>query len=84
MADKKQTDAIILDFSKASDKVSHRKLVVKMKFYGVRGRTNTWIQNFLADRSHIVVLEGVQSYQATVKSGVPRGQFWALASSFST
>ncbi len=49
-ADGKQTDVMILDFSKAFDKVSHRKLVAKMKLYGVRGRTNTWIQSFLADR----------------------------------
>ncbi len=35
MADGKETNAIILDFSKAFDKVSHRKLVAKMKFYGV-------------------------------------------------
>ncbi len=44
-----------------------------MKFYGVRGRTNTWIQSFLADRSQIVVLDGAQSYQANFKSGVPQG-----------
>ncbi len=61
MADGKQTDAIILDFSKTFDKVSHRKLVTKMKFDCVQGRTNTWIQSFLADRSHIIVLEGAQS-----------------------
>ncbi len=71
MADGKQTDAIILDFSKAFDMVSHRKLVAKMKFYGVRGRT--WIQSFLADRSQIVVLEGAQCYQANFKFGVPQG-----------
>ncbi len=84
MADGKQTDAIILDFSKAFDKVSHRKLVAKIKFYGVQGRTNTWIQSFLADRSQIVVLEGAQSYQANVKSGVLQGSVWVLVSSFST
>ncbi len=72
MAEGKQADVIILDFSQAFDKVSHRKLVAKMEFYGVWGRTNTWIQNFLADRSQIVLLEGAQSYQATVKSGVPQ------------
>ncbi len=63
----------MLDFSKAFDKVSHTKLVAKMKFYCVRDGTNTWIQNILADRSQIVVFEGAQSYQATVKSGVPQG-----------
>ncbi len=38
-----------------------------------RERTNTWIQKGLADRSQIVALEGAQSYQTTVKSGVPQG-----------
>ena len=34
---KGQTDVILLDFSKAFDKVSHRKLLHKIHHYGVRG-----------------------------------------------
>ena len=34
---KKQTDIILLDFSKAFDKVSHEKLALKLHDYGIRG-----------------------------------------------
>ena len=44
-----QTDVCVLDFSKAFDKVGHEHLIdlEKLKWYGVNGVTNRWIQNFL-------------------------------------
>ena len=36
-----QTDICILDFSKAFDKVDHRRLVEKLRMYGIDGETNT-------------------------------------------
>ena len=38
MQAKKQTDLILLDFSKAFDKVAHEKLLQKLHFYGKRGK----------------------------------------------
>ena len=35
----KQTDLILLDFSKAFDKVGHEKLISNLHFYGIRGKT---------------------------------------------
>ena len=32
---RKQTDVIILDFSKAFDKVSHKHLTLKLQYYGI-------------------------------------------------
>ena len=43
----KQTDLILLDFSKAFDKVSHEKLIHKLHNYGVKGNTLSWIKSFL-------------------------------------
>lgn len=43
----KQTDLILLDFSKAFDKVNHSKLILKLHSYGIRESTRHWIQAFL-------------------------------------
>ena len=69
----KQTDLILLDFSKAFDKVSHEKLIYKLHNYGVKGKTLTWIKSFLDNRTQTVVVDGKQSRTAPVTSGVPQG-----------
>ena len=40
----KQSDVLVIDFSKAFDKVSHPLLVHKLKHYGIIGNINTWIK----------------------------------------
>ena len=69
----KQTDLILLDFSKAFDKVSHSKLLWKLHQYGIRGNALSWIRAFLGDRSPTVVFEGEESGSVPVTSGVPQG-----------
>ena len=39
----KQTDIILLDFSKAFDKVNHSKLLWKLHHYGISGQVLGWI-----------------------------------------
>ena len=73
LRDKQQIDAVILDFSKAFDKVSHRHLLLKLEHYGVRGPTLSWIGDFLTNRTQRVMIEGTLSEAATVTSGVPQG-----------
>ena len=67
-----QVDTIVLDFSKAFDKVSHALLVHKLKCYGVRGLTGAWIEDLLSERQQAVVVEGATSEYAPVESGVPQ------------
>ena len=69
----KQTDLILLDSSKAFDKVAHEKLLFKLHHYGIKGGTLRWIQSFLDDRSQNVLLNGVKSDNIPVSSGVPQG-----------
>jgi hypothetical protein len=69
----KQTDVLVMDFSKAFDKVSHGLLVHKLDHYGIRGKTNAWMQNFLSDRSQAVVVDGEKSSYIDVAYGVPQG-----------
>ena len=68
-----QIDSILLDFSKAFDKVNHRKLCQKLHHYGIRGKNLNWIKCFLMNRTQQVVLNGKKSSIASVTSGVPQG-----------
>ena len=69
----KQTDLILLDFSKAFDKVAHEKLLLKLHQYGIRGDTLNWIKYFLDNRKQTVVINGINSDEVPVSSGVPQG-----------
>ena len=68
-----QTDLIILDFSKAFDKVPHERLLRKLSHYGIRGRTHSWIRELLSNRQQEVMVDGAVSDPAPVVSGVPQG-----------
>ena len=72
LENKKQTDAIALDFSRAFDTVPHRKLLLKMNYYGIR-KILPWIEDFLTGRIQSVVIDGVKSRFVTVISGIPQG-----------
>ena len=65
-----QSDVLIMDFSKAFDKVGHRHLAEKLDFYGIHGKTKQWITDFLANRIQTVVVDGECSYTASVQSGL--------------
>ena len=69
----KQTDLILLDFSKAFDKVNHLKLLYKLQTHGVQGKTLRWIESFLVGRGQTVVLNGNSLDELQVSSGVPQG-----------
>ena len=64
---------MLLDLSKAFDKVLHQRLLEKLRHYGVRDSLNQWIADFLVDRQQEVLLEGVHSNATSVTSGVPQG-----------
>ena len=66
-------DDINLDFMKAFDKVPHRRLIYKMKQYGIDGNILRWVENFLKDRVQIVNVNGYYSTEKKVLSGVPQG-----------
>ena len=50
------------------DKVSHLHLIQKLHVYGIKGRTVTWIQDFLTERRQRLSL----SDWMVVSSGVPQ------------
>ena len=66
-------DIAILDFSKAFDIVSHRRLMSKLDHYGIRGNIHKWISSFLNNRNQKVVIDGYSLDTISVDSGVPQG-----------
>ena len=64
---------IYLDFSKAFDKVPHKRLLHKIESQGISGNVATWICEWLSDRKQQVVLNGQFSRLQDVLLGVPQG-----------
>jgi len=51
-------DAANLDFKKAFDSVPHKRLLTKIKGYGIEGKTLKWVEEFLKDRKQFVCING--------------------------
>ena len=66
-------DVIMLDFSKAFDRVPHARLINKLQAYGIDGPLKSWINDFLANRSQRVFINNIASENSNVTSGVPQG-----------
>ena len=66
-------DLAVLDFSKAFDVVSHKKLLSKIEAIGIHQSTCTWIYNWLCNRTISVYVNGANSSKHQVTSGVPQG-----------
>ena len=68
-----QTDAVLLDFSKAFDKVDHKILLSKLDCMGIQGPLHNWMSSFLQGRTQYVIVDGAFSDPCKVLSGVPQG-----------
>ncbi|KAK3099403.1 hypothetical protein FSP39_003853 [Pinctada imbricata] len=71
--EKSDVDIIYFDFQKAFDKVPHFRLLKKLSAYGIKGKTLTWIKEFLTDRKQRVILNGKYSPWDNITSGIPQG-----------
>ena len=69
----KPVDVLYLDFSKAFDKVPHRRLEKKIRAHGIEGNITRWISSWLTGRKQKVVVNGKESQWQNVISGVPQG-----------
>jgi hypothetical protein len=66
-------DVIYTDFQKAFDSVPHRRLLLKIKSYGIDKNILKWIESFLTGRRQRVKIKGTVSSWSKVISGVPQG-----------
>ena len=71
-----QTDVILLDFSKAFNKVNHSNLPWKLHSYGIRNTTLCWIQAILSNRQQKVVNEGEESESVQLLQESLRARYW--------
>ena len=70
---KKLTMSIFCDLSKAFDVISHKILIKKLEYYGIRGIVKNWLINYLSDRTQYVEIENNASSVSKIKCGVPQG-----------
>ena len=71
-------DVIVLEFSKAFNKVPHPWLIYKLHHYGIHNHLLTWIKQFLSNCIHCVILDGQENSFSTISSGVTQGTVLAL------
>lgn len=74
---RRQVDCILLDFSKAFDRVNHGILLAKLEGYGISGSLLMLIRSYLTDRRFTVRFAGTYSKYFTATSGVPQGSHLA-------
>ena len=64
---------MVIDISKAFDRVWHAGIRYKLKSYGISGQIFGLISSFLSNRRLRVVLSGNSSQEYPVNAGVPQG-----------
>ncbi|GAU87153.1 hypothetical protein RvY_00046 [Ramazzottius varieornatus] len=68
-----EEDVVLLDCSKAFDKLPHSSIVTSLSSHGVNGEMKGLLSDYLKGRSQRVVVEGHFSSEQSVPSGVPQG-----------
>ena len=63
---------VLLDVSKAFDRVWHKGLIFKLKQNGIDGELLEWISDYLSNRKQKVVIRNASSSLLSVKAGVPQ------------
>ena len=71
--EREDTALIMLDISKAFDKVWHPGLLFKLKQLGISGSLLRWFESYLTNRKQRVVLGGKSSELSYLQAGVPQG-----------
>jgi len=62
-----------IDYKRAFDCVSHNKLLLKLRSYGISGYLLSWIENFLTNRSQQTKVGNSLSDITYLSSGVVQG-----------
>ena len=66
-------NVLYLDFSKALDRVSRYRFLLKLRHLGIRGNLLAWIEGFLLNRTFQVKVGKSLRQRVQVLRGVPQG-----------
>ena len=69
----KEIIMVLLDISKAFDRVWHEGLLFKLRQYGIVDPLLSWLKSYLTDRKQQVVVNGQCSPLLRIHAGVPQG-----------
>ncbi len=64
---------IFIDLSRAFDTIAHGILLRKLHFYGIRGASLKWIEDYLTNRKQYVEYNNSKSNLGKISIGVPQG-----------
>lgn len=70
---KKLVASVLLDISKAFEKIPHHILLKKIYAIGIRHDALNLLDNFLKNRKQFTEIEGKKSHMKNVSNGVPQG-----------
>ena len=70
---KKHTIGIFIDLSKAFDIIDHKKLLIKLEHYGIRGNCYKLLASYLSNRTQLTDFQRILSDMCPVEYGVPQG-----------
>jgi len=70
---RKLTLLVLLDLSKAFDRVNHKLLLIKLEKLGFSVSVIRWLEHYLSNRWQRVLSGDFQSDWALIKTGVPQG-----------
>ena len=66
-------DCVFTDLSKAFDSISHKKLLIKLRAYGIHNSVCNWIEDFLTHRLQRVTVNNCSSSWLPSTSGIAQG-----------
>ena len=75
---KKQTDMVVMDFSKGYDKDDHQRLILKLFRICIHPQVVYWIQSFLNERTQKGIVSREKSNECRVQSRVPHAARYIL------
>ena len=69
---------MFVDLSKAFDTIDHKKLMVKLNHYGIRGMCHDLLKSYLSNRTQYTNFQQTVSDTCPIEYGVPQGSVLGL------